>query len=65
MLIPLAEYARRHGRLPATARQMAGRGGFQTAHKVGRDWLIDDQEPYPDHRVKSRKPKGFKKEQPK
>lgn len=50
MQISLAEYARRHGRQPATARQMAHRGGFKTAKKVGRDWLIDEDEPYPDHR---------------
>lgn len=53
MLISLAEYARQHGREPVSARQMAQRGGFQTARKIGRDWVIDDQEPYPDHRVKT------------
>lgn len=49
--ISLAEYARRHGRTPASARQMATRGGFRTAHKAGgRDWMIDEYEPYPDRR---------------
>lgn len=53
MLISLTEYARLNGRNPATARQMALRGGFRTARKVGRDWMIDSEEPYPDKRRKS------------
>lgn len=61
MMIPLADYARQHGRGPATARQMALRGGFQTAKKIGRDWLIDDQEPYPDRRVKTGQYKDWRK----
>lgn len=52
MLISLAEYAHKHGRDPDTVRQMALRGGFQTARKIGRNWVIDDQEKYPDHRKK-------------
>ncbi|MCD8189560.1 MAG: hypothetical protein LUD78_04960 [Clostridiales bacterium] len=52
-LIPLAEYARRNGKDPATARQKAGRGAFYSARKVGRDWLISASEPWPDHRRKS------------
>lgn len=55
MMIPLKEYAERNGRNPATARQMALRGGFKTARKVGRDWMIDEKEPYPDARVKTGK----------
>lgn len=53
MLISLTEYARLNGRNPATARQMALRGGFRTARKVGRDWMIDSEEPYPDKRRKN------------
>ena len=66
MLISLAAYAQKNGRDPATARQMALRGGFKTAQKIGRNWVIDDAEPWPDRRVKSgkykdwRKPKGEK-----
>lgn len=60
MLIPLTVYAQRHGKDPATARQMALRGGFKTARKIGRDWLIDDREPYPDRRVKTGKYKKGK-----
>lgn len=55
MLISLKEYALRNGKQPATARQMALRGGFKTAQKLGRDWVIDSEEPYPDNRVKSGK----------
>jgi len=54
MLISLKEYAIKNGRNPATLRQKAGRGGFKTAKKVGRDWLIDSEEPLIDNR-KSKK----------
>lgn len=50
-LIALSDYARLNGRDPATARQKAGRGGFLTAQRLGRDWVIDDAEPWPDHRT--------------
>lgn len=53
MLIALADYARKLGKNPANARQMAGRGSFDTAIKIGRDWLIDPTEPWPDRRVKT------------
>ena len=61
MLISLAEYAEAHGRAPVTARQMATRGGFDTARKIGRNWVIDDAEPWPDHRVKSGKYRNWRK----
>ena len=61
MLISLSEYARKNSRSPATARQMALRGGFKTAQKIGRDWVIDDQEPYPDGRIKTGKYKDSRK----
>lgn len=50
MEITITEYARRHGKSPVTARQMAQRGGFVTARKLGSQWVIDETEPYPDHR---------------
>ncbi len=53
MLISLVEYAERNGKAPANARQMAARGSFQTARKIGRNWVIEDTEPWPDRRVKS------------
>ncbi len=62
-MIPLKEYAERLGKNPIVARQKAQRGGFITATKMGRDWIIDENEPYIDKRIKSgsyvnwRKPK--------
>ena len=53
MLISLVEYAERNGKAPANARQMAARGSFQTARKIGRNWVIEDTEPWPDRRVKT------------
>lgn len=60
-MIPLIEYARLNKRAPATARQMALRGGFKTAQKIGRDWFIDPEEPWPDRRIKSGKYIGARK----
>lgn len=51
-LISLGEYAKAHNRAPASVRQMALRGSFTTAIKIGRNWVIDSDEPYPDHRRK-------------
>lgn len=53
--ITLAEYAKIHGKNPATVRQKVLRGGFKTARKPGHDWLIDEDEPYIDERRKSDK----------
>lgn len=53
MMIPLIEYARIHGIDPGNARRKAARGGFSTAQKIGRDWIIDEQEPVVDGRNKT------------
>jgi hypothetical protein len=53
--IPLTQYAREHGRAQRTVRQMAANGGFSTARKLGRDWIIDKDEPYPDRRKRQSK----------
>ena len=50
MYITLAEYTRRNGRRQDVARHMASRGGFMTAQKLGRDWIINEAEPWPDRR---------------
>lgn len=50
--IPLSEWAEAHDIDPATARQRATRGAFQTARKLGRNWIIDKDEPLIDHRRK-------------
>lgn len=60
MLISLADYARQHGKAPANARQMVKRESFQTVQKIGRDWLIDSSEEWPDRRVTSGKYKKSK-----
>lgn len=55
MLISLPEYAARHGKVESSARRMAMRGGFESARKIGRNWVIDDAEPWPDRRIKTGK----------
>lgn len=60
MLISLVEYAVNHGKDPANARQMAARGSFKTARKIGRNWVIEDSEPWPDNRLKSGKYVGWR-----
>lgn len=47
MLVALSEYARSHNRSNDTLRRMAENGLFKTAHKIGRNWVIDSDEPYP------------------
>lgn len=54
-MIPLIEYARRHGKNHASVSQKAKRGTFKTAVKVGRDWFIDEDEPYSDARIRTGK----------
>ena len=51
-LISLTEYARINGIDPATVRQRANRGAYRTAQKIGRNWVIDRNEPHVDHRFK-------------
>lgn len=46
MLISLAEYAQMHNKESSSVRQKALRGGFTTARKIGRNWVIDSDEPY-------------------
>ena len=61
MLISLAEYAAQHGKAQISARKLAQRGSFETAQKIGRNWVIDDAEPWLDRRVKSGKYKDWRK----
>lgn len=51
--ITLAEYARRHERNLRACQIRAAGGGFETAYKSGKMWLIDEDEPYIDRRIKS------------
>ena len=55
MLISLISYAKIHGKDESAARRMALRGGFKTARKISRNWVVDDSEPWPDRRIKSGK----------
>lgn len=59
-LISLKEYAKRKGVDQRTARDKARRGTLP-AVKIGRDWLIDEDAPYIDHRVKSGKYTDWRK----
>lgn len=59
-IILLKEYAERLGKNSVVAAQKAARGSFRTAQKIGRQWFIDENEPWPDARVKSGKYIGFR-----
>ena len=59
-LIPLKEYAARIGRDPATVRQKILRGNLPGAVKIGRDWLIPADAPYPDKRERSGQYKNWR-----
>ena len=52
-MITLKEYAERLGKEKTSIRRKAQQGGFVTAKKIGRDWFIDEGEPFIDRRVTS------------
>ena len=52
-LISLKEYADRMGMKRDAVYGKYRRGRFQTAQKIGRDVMIDEDEPCPDARIKS------------
>ena len=54
-LISIKEYADRNGLQHDNVRHKCQRGSYATARKIGRDWLIDENEPDADRRVKSGK----------
>lgn len=60
-LITLKEYAERIGKPRDTVYHKAIRGGFKTARKLGRDWFIDEDEPYGDRRIKSGNYRNWRK----
>ena len=60
-LISLTEYAEKHGKHRITVQQKARRGGFKTAQKIGRNWVIDEDEPYEDNRISSGKYTNWRK----
>ena len=55
MLISLREYAEKNGKDLRSVRQKAQSGGFQTAVKIARNWLIDEDETFEDRRIISGK----------
>lgn len=64
-LISLVEYAALHGAAPRTARQRAAAGRFKTRQKIGRNWVIDSEEPWPDDgRIKSGEYVGWREKYP-
>ena len=63
-LISLAEYAKKNGRSVRQIRQKAAAGGFATAQKIARNWVIEEGEPYIDKRIKSGKYKDARKNNP-
>lgn len=60
MLIPLKQWAENVGINPASARQKAIRGKLP-AVKMGRDWMIEEDTPNTDGRIKSGKYKDWRK----
>lgn len=60
-LIPIAEYAARIGRDPSAIRYKCLRGTLPGAVKMGRDWFIPADAPYPDARVRSGQYKDWRK----
>ena len=61
MLISLIEYAEKHGKDRDNVRKKAAAGQFKTARKIGRNWVIDSEEPWQDKRVKSGNYIGWRK----
>lgn len=60
-LISIAEYADNHGRDPITVRAKCQAGGYETARKIGNNWVISASEPYTDRRETSGKYKDWRK----
>ena len=60
-MIPIAEYAAKIGKAPITVADKCRRGTLPGAKKVGRDWFVPADAPYPDLRIKSGKYIGSRK----
>lgn len=52
-LITIKEFAERNGLTHENVRHKCQRGSYTTAQKIGRDWLIDENEHDVDRRIKS------------
>lgn len=60
-LIPIAEYAAMMKKATITVADKCRRGALPGARKIGRDWFVPKDAPYPDYRVKSGKYVGSRK----
>ena len=60
-LIPITEYAAPTCRDPVAVRHKCQRGTLPGAVKIGRDWLVPPDAPYPDTRVKSGKYRNWRR----
>lgn len=60
-LITVKEYSERLGIDSSAVRHKIARGNVKTAVKMGRDWVIDEDEPYVDHRITHGKTVGYRK----
>lgn len=58
--ISLSEYAEIHGVTHDAIKKRCQRGVFTTAKKIGRNWVIDKNEPFIDNRIKSGQYKGWR-----
>ena len=59
--ITLSEYAARMGKDLSNVSKKFRNGDFKSARKVGKIVLIDEDEPYSDHRLKNGKWVDFRK----
>ena len=62
-LITLNEYAERNGKDARTLRKKAQDGNFRTAYKIGKFWVIDENEPCRDCRYRTGKYVNWRKGQ--
>lgn len=49
--VSTTEYAALYGLSPQAVKKRCQRGGFKTARKIGRNWVIDKNEVFTDRRV--------------
>ena len=61
--IPISDYAARIGKSPVSVRHKCQRGTLPGAVKIGRDWLILEDAPYPDERIKSGQYRNWRKKE--
>ena len=56
VLVSLTEYAKLHGKSADTLRRMAENGVLKTAHKIGRNWVVNKTENYPVKKRQAKEP---------